>query len=182
LARDPAILTMRGGLGQHRAMRKPMLAGAIALLLPFCASAQTQSGFPVDIAIPIGPSPVKADGKTRLLYELRITNFYDGAIDLAQIDVIGDDPAAPIASYRGEALEKLLMSIGSASGSGKAATFAGGGSAVAFLDLSLDPGAPLPKTLRHRLTFTITPQPGTVIERTLNGPSTEIGAAAPVMR
>jgi hypothetical protein len=51
--------------------------------------------------------------------------------------VFGDDGPAPLASYRGEELEKLLMAIGPADSAGKVRAIGGGRSAVIFLDLTL---------------------------------------------
>ena len=77
---------------------------AAALLLSQAAAAQpAHSGFPVDIAVAKAPAPVTADGRTRLLYELRITNFYTGAVELERLEVRAPDGRAL------ETLSRLVM-------------------------------------------------------------------------
>ena len=50
------------------------LAGILYFLLPYCLFAQKLSAVPVDLEIPIAPTPVKANGRVHLFYELHITN------------------------------------------------------------------------------------------------------------
>jgi hypothetical protein len=95
----------------HR-MFKRLVAGALlALLFPVHGLTQSPSAFPVDITAARAPQPVTADGRSRLLYELHLTNFSPKPIELTGLDVIGGDDAGPLASYRGEALEKLLVAV-----------------------------------------------------------------------
>ena len=84
----------------------------LALLLSLQSLAQSPSAFPIDITAGRAPQPVMADGRSRLLYELRLTNFSPKPIELTGLDVLGGDSAGPVASYRGEALEKLLVAVG----------------------------------------------------------------------
>ena len=96
-----------------------LLAGAVlALLLSLQGLAQSHSAFPVDIIPGPAPQPVMADGRTRLLYELHLTNFSASPIELLGLDVFGGDGARPLASYRGEELEKLVA-VGPTDSAGK---------------------------------------------------------------
>src|SRR5215831_956534 len=88
--------------------------------------AQSHSAFPVDIVAGPAPEPVMAHGRARLLYELRVTNFSVGPIELLGLDVLGANGTPPLASYRGEALEKLLLTVGPADGANKPRIIGGG--------------------------------------------------------
>jgi hypothetical protein len=116
------------------------------------------------------------DGRVRLVYELHLTNFAPKPIELTEIDVLGDGPSA-LASYRGEALEKLLVpvekllvSLEPANTTGKPPAIGEGHSAVVFLDITLDAGLHPPTQIRHRLSLSIAGKDGAVIEKTVDAP------------
>lgn len=168
-------------------MIKRLLAGAaIALLLPLEGLAQSHSAFPVDITPGPAPQPVMADGRARLVYELHLTNFSASPIEILRLDVFGGDGANPLASYRGEALEKLLVAVGPTDSAGKVRAIGGGRSVVIFLDLALDSGAHLPAELRHQLSLSIPRKKdgsGGTIENTVYGPVVAvIQEPVPVLR
>jgi hypothetical protein len=146
-------------------------AGAVlALLLTLPCLAQSPSAFPVDITAGRSPQPVTADGRSRLLYELHLTNFSPKPIEVTGLDVLGGDGTGQLAGYRGEALEKLLVAVGPVDSAGKVRTMGGGRSLVIFLDLSLDGGTRVPAELRHRLSCSIAGKDGATIEKMVNGP------------
>jgi hypothetical protein len=152
-------------------MFKRLVAGVLlALLLTVHGLAQSPSAFPVDITAARAPQPVTADGRSRLLYELHLTNFSPKPIELTGLDVLGGDDARPLDSYRGEALEKLLVAVGPTDSAGKVRAIGGGRSAVIFLDLTLDDGVRVPAELRHWLLLSITGKDGATIEKTVRGP------------
>lgn len=149
-------------------------------LLP--ALAQSPSAFPVDISCGPAPQPVTADGQPHLLYELHLTNFSASPIELLGLDVLGNSGAA-LASYRGEALEKLLVTVGAAEKVDKARAIGAGRTVLIFLDVTLDPGIRRPTELRHRLSLSIPGKNGQSIEQTVNGaPLSVIQAPALVLR
>lgn len=156
-----------------------LLLALAALLAPIPASAQSHSGFPVNIAVPRAPAPVLADGRQRLAYELQVTNFYVGAIELAGIEVLAGDKV--IASWRGAALSPLLMAVGPASAPGAERVLEGGRTAIAFLDITLENGVPAPPQLRHRLVFAVRTGAGETIERTIEGIAIALAPAPPVI-
>lgn len=161
------------------------VAAIAALLLPLCSLAQSHSAFPVDIIAGPPPQPFTADGKSRLVYELHLTNFSASPIQLLALDVFGDG-ADPLATYRGEALEKLLVAIGPADSAGKMRTIGGGRGVMIFLDLTLDTGTRPPAQLRHRFTLSIPRKKdggGGTIENTVNGPAVAVvQEPVPVLR
>jgi murein DD-endopeptidase len=171
-------------LWPDRGMLKRLLVGAVlALLLPLQGAAQSHSAFPVNIIAGPAPQPFTADGRTRLLYELHITNFSPSPIELLGLDVVGGDGDAPLASYHGDALEKLLVTVGPTDRSSKVRAIGGGRSVVVFLDLTLDSGTHPPAELRHRLSLSIPRKSGGTIENTVNGPAVAVvQESVPVLR
>lgn len=160
------------------------VAAAVLLAVPAVAQAPsatppaTHSSIPVDISVAKPPSPVTAEGRTRLLYELRLTNFYPGSLELVSLDVLGDGDCPPLATFRDAALDPTLMMVGAGQDPGPPRTLAGGRSAVVFLDLALPPGAATPHRLRHALAFRIRRPDGSVLERSLTTEATPVGPPA----
>lgn len=155
------------------------LACSFALALPLCYLAQFPSPFPVDVTVSPAPQPVTADGKIRLLYERNLTNFSPKPIDCIGLNVLGGESCRSLASYGGEALKKLMFMVGSSddaatAGGAKVQAIDGGRSVVIFLDLTLDRGVRAPAELRHRLSLSITGKNGTMIEKTIRGPTVAI--------
>jgi murein DD-endopeptidase MepM/ murein hydrolase activator NlpD len=147
----------------------------LTVFLPHRGLAQSHSGFPVDIVAGPLPQVVMAGGRAHLLYELHVTNVAPIPIEVVALDVFGDDGTAALASYRGEALEKvlvpaenLLVSIDPIDRGDKRGQIGEGHGAVIFVDLTLDAGARVPMQLRHRFTFDI--KGNAALGRTINGP------------
>lgn len=97
------------------------------------------------------PRPVLGtDGKRHLAYELMFVN--DTTL-LAQVDAVAAldaDTGAVLAEWSGDALAAILRINGREPG----VTLARSHSAFVFLDLALPPDAPVPKSLRHRISVT----------------------------
>ena len=66
---------------------------------------------PVEMDVPISPTPFTADGKTHLVYELHLTNFSSRDLTLVRVEVLGRD-AAPLAEYSGAELNSRLARPG----------------------------------------------------------------------
>jgi hypothetical protein len=144
-----------------------LMAICAALFLSSPGAAQTHSGFPVNVAVPKPPSPVVAGGRTRLVYELHITNFYPAALDIAGVDVIAGDTT--IGQFRGAELKALLMPVGAEPAEGHLPTLEGGRTTVVFMDVTLTKNAVTPHSIRHRLLFSATAGDGEIIERSVEG-------------
>ncbi|WP_147160581.1 M23 family metallopeptidase [Novosphingobium sediminis] len=160
-------------------IRASSMIALAAMLLTAPALAQPHSGFPINVVVPKAPAPVEADGRARLVYELALTSFAPSPVELAAIDVLAGD--AVVASWRGAELGALLMPVGPAPEAGKERLIESGRSVIAFIDLTLAPGAAAPDALRHRLTFTAKLGDGTVIERKVEGVAISVRPAAPVI-
>jgi murein DD-endopeptidase len=162
-------------------MLKHVVLGVIAaLLLSSSATAETHSGFPVNIDVGPAPSAVMADGRLRLLYELRLTNFSPIPIDLAELDVAGPGGGA-LASYQGAVLKNMVASIGPGDEGGKQISIPAGRGVTVFIDLSLERQAPAPAELHHRLSFSYARRNGERITESLRGPMVVVGRAPAVI-
>src|SRR5215210_4247593 len=86
---------------------------ALVMLLaaaPAAHGQKTAPTFPVDLAVPVAPTPFKANGKTHLVYELHVTSFRAGDLLLSRVEVFDDGAAAaaPLASYEDKELDNNL--------------------------------------------------------------------------
>jgi Peptidase family M23 len=126
----------------------------------FHALAQIPSSVGVVLDVPVAPTPIQADGKAYLVYELHITNFRDDSIELHQLEVL-TDPAAtsPIAIFNPVDLEKMLARPGISDSNPNRRIIGGGYRAVVFLTIALTPTS-TPAGLRHRLFFKAEPRNG----------------------
>lgn len=124
----------------------------LRLAIPNCLYAQKLSAVPVDIEIPIAPSPVKADGKIQLAYELHLTNFRANNLELTRIEVFGGANKL-LASYKDTELVSRLGRPGAPSDLPDKRVIGGGMRAVVFLQITFDSNAELPPALYHRLFF-----------------------------
>lgn len=117
-------------------------------------SAQKPSAVPVDLEIPMPPTPVEADGKTHLLYELHVTNFGAKSLELTRVEVLRDGAGdSPLAAYEGAELTGRLARPGAPAGLPDKRVIGGGMRAVVFLDIAADARERLPRALIHRLFF-----------------------------
>jgi len=137
---------------------------------------RTARMFPVDLEVPVAPTPFRAGGKTQLVYEVHVTSLRLGDLEWKRLDVL-DGGGRELASYAGAELAALLTRPGLA-GLAAPQRIAGGTRAVAFLWLSVDGAAPA--TLRHRATFGI-PASATAADRAVEGAVVAVRAAAPVL-
>lgn len=103
---------------------------------------------PLEVSVSAPPSPVRADGKVHLVYELHLTNFDPGARDLklARLEVLAG--AKPLLTLEGEALAGVLMQPGRREVPDKT-VLSPGTRGVAFLWVPL--GSEVPSELRHRI-------------------------------
>jgi murein DD-endopeptidase len=108
-------------------------------------------GVPVDLSVPVPPAAfLGGDGKTHLVYELHITNFSPFELHVKEIEVSGAN--GMLARLEGTDLNALLTRPGSTDHASDRRTIGQGQRAVAFLWITLEPNAPVPAVLRHRLT------------------------------
>ena len=119
----------------------------------YVTSAQRLSTIPIDIEIPVAPTPVKANGQLHLLYELHLTNFSARNLELTRVEALEDSLNGPtLASYADSELIARLARPGASNLPDKR-LIAGGMRAVVFLELAFDRAADVPTRLHHRLWF-----------------------------
>ena len=161
----------------HRALAG--LAAGLFLFQAATAAEPAHSGFPVDIAVAKAPAPVTVAGRVRLLYEVRITNFYTNAVELGRLEIRAPD-GRTLASYDGKALDALLTTVGAGDDAGPAHAIGAGRTVVAFVDLALAPGQAAPAGLSHGFSFKVV-LPDRTLERTVDGAPVRVLPAAPVI-
>lgn len=135
-----------------------LLASGLLLLAngisPNYVSAQKISAVPVDVEIPVAPTPVRANGKIHLLYELHLTNFRAKSLELTRLEVVKDEVnALPLTSYKDAELVSRLARPGAPSDLADKRIIGGGMQAVIFLEITFDRDTDVPVALRHRLFF-----------------------------
>ena len=127
------------------------LCVAIGLLHQARSENSTQP-LQLEMRVPFEPTAFPSAGRTHLAYELHLTNFTGNPLTLSSIEVHEADAAAgkPIAVFQGEGLDGLVQSLG-ARANGTSRQIVGGGTVVVFMWVDFEPGAQVPKQLRHRV-------------------------------
>ena len=128
--------------------------------------------FPVDLSIPIAPSPFRQGGKVQLVYELVLRNFRAGDIEWKRLEVL-DDAGRTLEAFEGAALAANLSRPGTPPSLEQPQRIGGGMVAVAYLWIEVD--GPAPHALRHRASFSL-PSASTGRERIVESQPTPIGA------
>ncbi|MFN7929918.1 MAG: peptidoglycan DD-metalloendopeptidase family protein [Blastocatellia bacterium] len=106
-------------------------------------------GLPIEMRVPIAPTPVKINGAIRLGYELHLTNFSPREIPLTRLEVL-DGNGKILEQYEGADLASRVPRPDLPNNADKL-PLGGGLRAVVFLWLKFDTPAAVPTTLRHRL-------------------------------
>ena len=114
---------------------------------------------PVDMQVPLAPTPFKAEGKTHLVYELHLTNFGSAELNLTRVELLAASGAAPLAQYEGAELTSRLSRPGLPPTNMEKQRLGGGMRAIVFIWLTLDTPAAVPSMLRHRVTASLASTP-----------------------
>jgi murein DD-endopeptidase len=121
---------------------------------PQYVSAQLLSAIPIDIDIPVPPTPVKANGKVHLLYELHLTNFRSKDLELTRLEVLADRAnTLPLASYTDAELASRLAHPGAPPNLSDQRIIGAGMRVIVFLEITFGKDSEVPSALRHRLFF-----------------------------
>jgi hypothetical protein len=139
------------------------------LLLAVLASAgvasivgQGRFDAPVEARIPFAPVQAKSHGQTIVAYELHLTNLINEELKLNRLDVFKQDTrSTPIVSYQDANLPNLIVQPGNPSSTSDKRKIAGGMRAIVYMWLTFDKQEAVPRTLRHRLVFTLEGLEGT---------------------
>lgn len=122
---------------------------------PTRAQARGPIDLPVEMDVPISPTPFKADGKTHLVYELHLTNFGSNELLLARVEVFAVGGATPLAQYEGTELTARLARPGAPQTNQEKQRLGGGMRAIAYIWLTLDAPTAVPVMLHHRVTASL---------------------------
>jgi pimeloyl-ACP methyl ester carboxylesterase len=126
---------------------------------------QTNLPVAVDLQVPMPPTPVKADGKWYLLYELNVTNLGRNNLELVRVEVLTDRAERPIATYTDEELSRRLkpgivltvvaeeLRIEYSSDDQAPQVIGRGNRAVMYMLMTVQREADIPAALHHRLFF-----------------------------
>jgi len=123
------------------------------------ADAESTGGTPLLLApfvvsVPAPPTPFRAGGKTHLVYELHITNFFIPTYFLEKGEVFGDrEGKKPLLSYEGKDFDDIILHLGESSKTADNRRIEGGKRIVVFMWVTVDDKAKIPVELHHRLTF-----------------------------
>src|SRR6266487_3886921 len=141
--------------------------------------AKTSLNFsPVDVEVPIAPTPVESGGRLHLAYELHITNFQSTDLGLISVEVLNG--TSPIASYKDEQLVGRLFHVGVAGDLPDKRIIGGGMRVVVYIWLTVEKVA-VPSTLRHQLTFKVPKLDGSGQESYVEGAQIEVRKESPVV-
>jgi len=151
------------------------------LLAPlFCwisLAAAQEALAPVEARVPFAPAAVVgSDGRVHLAYELHVTNIYGdtGPLKPQELDVYADDDRMPLARFHADDLAAMTRP---APAGHAPVSIEAGKRVVVYVWLTLSAGKPVPRTLRHRMSFAAAKQR---IEL-LDGVRVPVSGEAPVL-
>jgi len=127
------------------------LLGCFLLALVSVQAAVSVRPTPVEVVTPNPPTPVLADGKRVLVYELHITNFGSKAFELKRIEIFADGQSTA-QDLSGDELKKCLRPLGEAADPAKIEV---GRRVIVFMWIALNSKEKVPEKLRHKLSFTM---------------------------
>lgn len=97
------------------------------------------------------PTPVKAEGSVRLIYELQMTNMFKGPLSLCGVEILGDGKTI-VGTYQGDRLSDCLVRPGQSQSMKDRSVMEGGTRAVLFIMLTFGKDQAVPDFLTHRIT------------------------------
>lgn len=155
-------------------MLSATLLAALLFSCPGESPAQFLPGPPVELAVPIEPTPFKRDGKINLVYEVHITNLGQPTLLMTSAEIFGgdDDGAAPLAKYADKEIVERIARPVPALKLSDARMIEGGKRAIFYVWLALEGQPTAPLRLRHRFTFK--PLLGSGAEQSVEGARIEV--------
>lgn len=110
------------------------------------------SYIPLVYNVPFPPTPLKGEGGIHLIYELHMTNFYRGEINLYRVDILGEG-ATTIKTYEGTRLSECITRPGKPLNLEDKLSLEGGTRAVLFIMATFDNLSDVPDSLSHQVTI-----------------------------
>jgi peptidase M23-like protein len=147
----------------------PLALVIVALAARSNRAQSSESGLPIEVAVPSAPIAVRGSGASHLFYELHLTNFRNAPAELKRVEVhAGDDESRVLASYAGEEIASRMLRPGTPPGLLDQRVLTGGTRAIVLLELILEGNRPVPAKLWHRLTFSVATPGAAPIEQSMD--------------
>ena len=160
----------------------PLALVVVALAAQFSRAQSSESGLPIEVAVPSAPIAVRGGGASHLLYELHLTNFRNAPAELKRVEVHGgDDESRVLASYAGEEISSRMLRPGTPPGPLDQRVLTGGMRAIVMLELIIDGNRPVPALLWHRLTFSVATPGAAPIEQSMDVARVPVGTQQPLV-
>ncbi len=158
-----------------RSLSFRLALSALAGLAPAGLAAQLHL-VPLELHTPKAPTPVRAEGQTRLAYEIWATNLARAAGHVVELQVLAG-AGEPVLDLTGADLAAAWRSLTPGDSAG---TISGGGTALVYLWVTFPAGRTAPSVLTHRLI--VTTGDSTAARRdTLEGYEVAVRGEAPVI-
>jgi murein DD-endopeptidase len=129
-----------------------VLLAAFVLAPAARAEAPAHSATPLEVTVPIAPSPVSVGGATRVFYELHLASHARSDATVDEVEIFDGDTGAALSDDKGAAVNALIIHPGMKDQPAAPARMAAGSIAVLFMETTLPAGV-APKNLRWRLHF-----------------------------
>src|SRR5580704_15682268 len=134
---------------------RALLLSAVLIVHSPIGRADVENMTPLLLAVHDAPVPfMGSDGRIHLVYELWMTNFSSADIAVQKVEVLGD--GATLQSLDTAAVTQRLQPVGLREPVGKLAKST---NALLFFNVSLAPGAEIPRQLSHRVTINASAAP-----------------------
>lgn len=127
----------------------------MAMQAPALAQSRAPIDLPVEMDVPIAPTPFKADGKTHFVYELHLTNFSSSELTISRVEVFAVSDATPLAQYEGAELTTRLARPGLPQANQEKQRVGGGMRAIVYIWVTVDAPTAAPVMLKHRVTASL---------------------------
>lgn len=136
---------------------------------------------PIQLQVPLVPSPFTGNGCMGLAYELHLANFRNIEFTLKQIEVFRvEERNHPLATFAGEELVACLLRPGKSPDFEEPETLRGGEFAVVCIWVIMVPDLPVPSTIAHRAILSRLTGDGSEKEYILEGAVTRVSTERPV--
>jgi murein DD-endopeptidase MepM/ murein hydrolase activator NlpD len=129
------------------------LLAAFMLVPAASAEERTPSAMPVEVVVPIAPTPVAVGGAPRLFYELHLASFAKHDVNVDEVEILNGDTGAVLSDDKGAALNTLIDHPGESKPPADPRRMTAGSIAILFMETTLAAGPPPPDSLRWRLRF-----------------------------
>jgi murein DD-endopeptidase len=152
------------------------IAAVLSIMFSFCSLSSGQvisDRASVEVMVLCAPTPLSAEGKLHLVYEVHITNFGSKDLTLRKLQVFGDKSPAPLAAYQESTFEENIRAVGRSTS--EPARLGGGQRLVFFVWATLGKSEAIPSKLWHRLTFDGFADDNRPVKMTVDGGETLVG-------